>query len=102
MTLQQMIREHGIVLVSREPSLKDLLEAFRSHLQAVHSKIEEYKLSEVDRSATIKKLEDDMRAELAKREALTRELESTKKDRDSAKTEARNLQVIVMKFECIA
>lgn len=98
-TLRQMIREHGIALVSREPSLKDLLEALRSHLQAVHSNIEEYKLSEVDRSATIRKLEDDMRAELSKREALTRELESTKKDRNFAKTEARNLQVIVMKFQ---
>jgi len=97
-TLRQMIREYGIAPVSRESSLKDLLEALRSHLQAVHSKIEEYKLSEVDRSATMRKLEDDMRAELSKREALTRELESTKEDRDFAKREARNLQVIVMKF----
>jgi len=98
-TLRQMIREHGVASVSRGSSLKDLLEALRSHLQVVHSQIEKYKLSEVDRSATIRKLEDEMKAEFAKREAFTKELESIKKDRDFAKTEARNLQVLVMKFQ---
>ena len=99
MVLQQMIREHEIVLVSRESSLKGLSEALGLHLKAVHSKIEEYKRAEVDWSATRRKLEDDVRAESIKQEALARELEDTKRDRDFAKTEARSLQVIVMNFQ---
>ncbi|KAJ3573692.1 hypothetical protein NP233_g2264 [Leucocoprinus birnbaumii] len=90
--LQLMIREHGIVLFSRESSLKGLLEAVSSHLQTVHSKIEGYKNAEMDWSANMRKLEEDVRAGLDKREALTRELEEVRKERDFAKTEVKNLQ----------
>ncbi|KAF5363355.1 hypothetical protein D9756_000267 [Leucocoprinus leucothites] len=90
--LQQMIREHGIVLFSREPSLKGLLEAVSSHLQTVHSKVEGYKNAEADWSINMRKLEDDVRAGLDKRETLARELEEARRERDFAKTEVKNLQ----------
>lgn len=93
--LQHMIREHGIVLFSRESSLKGLLEAVSSHLQTVHSKVEGYKQAEIDWSATRRRLEEDVRAGLDKREALARELEDARRERDYAKSEARNIQVYI-------
>lgn len=94
--LQQMIREHGIVLFSRESTLKALLEAVGSHLETVHSKLEGYKHAEADWSAAKRVLEEDVRAGLDKREALARELESVRRERDLAKRETRSLKVGVL------
>ncbi|KXN89440.1 hypothetical protein AN958_05602 [Leucoagaricus sp. SymC.cos] len=90
--LEQMIREHGIVLFSRESSLKGLLEAVSLHLQTVHSKINGYQHVEADWTAAKRKLEEDVRVGLDKRESLARQLEEARKERDIAKTEARNFQ----------
>lgn len=87
--LQQMIREHGIVLFSRESSLRGLLEAVSSHLQTVHSKLEGYGRAEADWSAAKRRLEEDVRIGLDKREALARELEDARRQRDLAKRETR-------------
>jgi DNA repair exonuclease SbcCD ATPase subunit len=91
--LQQMIREHGIVLFSRETSLKGLLEATSSHLQTVHSKLEGYGRAEADWSIAKRKLEEDVRIGLDKREFLTKELEDARRARDLANRETRALQV---------
>ncbi|XP_006456750.1 hypothetical protein AGABI2DRAFT_211843 [Agaricus bisporus var. bisporus H97] len=90
--LQQMIQEHGIVLFSREMSLKGLLEATSSHLQTVHSKLEGYGRAEADWSIAKRKLEEDVRMGLDKREVLTKELEDARRARDLAKRETRTLQ----------
>lgn len=91
--LQQLIRQHGIVLFARESSLKGLLQAVASHLETVHSKLEGYKHAEADWSATKRMLEEDVRAGLDKREALARELEDARRERDLAKRETKTLQV---------
>lgn len=91
--LQQMIREHGIVLFTRETSLKGLLEATSSHLRTVHSKLEGYGRVEAEWSVAKRKLEEDVRIGLDKREILTKELEDARRVRDLAKRETRTLHV---------
>ncbi|KAF9450966.1 hypothetical protein P691DRAFT_809166 [Macrolepiota fuliginosa MF-IS2] len=90
--LQRLIREHDIVLFTRETSLKALLDAVGSHLGTVHSKLEGYKQVEAEWSATKRKLEGDIKAGLDMQESMAKELEDAKRQRDFAKRETRSLQ----------
>lgn len=87
--LQSLVKRHGIVLFSRDPSLQGLLSSIGTHLETVHTKLESYARTEGEWEAVRRKLEDDIRSGLDKREALARELEAVRRERDNARNEAR-------------
>ncbi|KAF9567397.1 hypothetical protein CPC08DRAFT_656557 [Agrocybe pediades] len=83
-TLQQMVKTHGIVLFARDSSLQGLLNAISMHLDAVHKKLENYTKAESEWDTLRRKMEEDVRAGLDKREAMAKEIEDARKERDAA------------------
>lgn len=78
--LQTLVSTHGVALFTRDASLGGLVGAIGTHFATMQSKLTE--------SETIKRrLEDDVRAGLDRREALGRELEDARRDRDVARRE---------------
>jgi hypothetical protein len=84
-TSQDMIERFGIVLLSRDSSLQGLLNAIGMHIQTVHTKLETHLRAESEWDVLRKRLEDDVRSGLDKREILSRELEDARRGRDAAK-----------------
>jgi hypothetical protein len=84
-TSQDMIERFGIVLLSRDSSLQGLLNAIGMHIQTVHTKLETHLRAESEWDVLRKRLEDDVRSGLDKRETLSRELEDVRRGRDAAK-----------------
>ena len=90
--LQSMVRTHGIVLFSRDSSLQGLLNAVGMHIESVHMKLEAYSKAEAEWESLRRKLEEDVRSGLDKREAMARELEDARRERDSARTDTLTLE----------
>ncbi|KAJ3488781.1 hypothetical protein NLJ89_g11582 [Agrocybe chaxingu] len=63
-TLQSMVKTHGIVLFSRDSSLKGLLDAIGTHIETVHGKLDGHARAEAEWEMARRKLEDDVRAGL--------------------------------------
>ncbi|KAF8897864.1 Up-regulated during septation-domain-containing protein [Infundibulicybe gibba] len=80
--LRNLIQQHGIVLFTRESSLKALLGSVGTHLETVHAKLAAHTKDQGEWDTLRKKLEDDVRSGLEKREALTREIEAVRRERD--------------------
>lgn len=93
--LRTLVNRHGIVLFSRAPSLQGLLESIGTHLEGMHSKLEANSTVQGEWEALRLKLEGDIRSGLDKREALARELEGARRERDEAKRETRILEARV-------
>jgi hypothetical protein len=91
-TLRTMVQQHGIVLFSRDSSLQGLLSAAASHLDSVKSKLESDSKARGEWEVLRKKLEDDVRSGLDKREALVRDVEAARREREEARKEARSLE----------
>jgi hypothetical protein len=90
--LQALISAHGIVLFARDASLQGLLNAVGVHLDAVHVKLDAHANAEAEWNGLRRKLEEDLRAGMDKREALARELEDARKERDAAKRETMSME----------
>lgn len=84
-TLQDLIKKHGIMTFSRDSSLQGLLNALGMHIQTVHTKLETYARAEAEWDVLRRKLEDDVRNGLDRREVLSRELEDARSERDAAR-----------------
>ncbi|KAF8622113.1 hypothetical protein AX15_007248 [Amanita polypyramis BW_CC] len=82
--MEMLVQTHGVVLFSRDISLPGLVGAIGSHLQKIHGKLEAYESAEEEWSVLRRKLEDDIRGGLDKRETLQMELEEARRARDSA------------------
>ncbi|KAF8914270.1 Up-regulated during septation-domain-containing protein [Gymnopilus junonius] len=80
--VQTMVKTHGIVLFSRDNSLQGLLNAIGMHLDSVHKRLEAYAKSEAEWDILRRRLEEDVRSGLDKRETIVRELEEARKERD--------------------
>ncbi|KAG6850194.1 hypothetical protein H0H93_016623 [Arthromyces matolae] len=83
--LRLLVKQHGIVLFSREASLQGLLSSVGTHLDTVHGKLETHSRTESDWNNVRRKLEEDIRTGLDKREALVRDLEQARRERDEAR-----------------
>ena len=95
-TLQSLINKYGIVLFSRDPSLQGLLNAIGMHIQTVHTKLETYARAESEWDVLRRRLEEDVRSGLDKRETLSRELEDTRRERDAVRPEALIMKVFIL------
>ncbi|KAG6902457.1 hypothetical protein C0995_016318 [Termitomyces sp. Mi166 len=86
--LRSLVKQHGIVLFSRNPSLEGLLSSVGTHLETVHVKLEAHSRTETEWDTVRRKLEEDVRAGLDKREALARDLEEARRERDEVRNAA--------------
>jgi len=87
--LQSMVKTHGIVLFSRDSSLQGLLNAVGMHIESVHMKLETYSKAEAEWDSLRRRLEEDVRSGLDKREAMARDLEDARRERDILTLESR-------------
>ena len=88
--LGDLMKQHGVVLISRDSSLQGLLYSLGTHLEAVHSTLEAHAKAENEWEILRKKLEGDVRLGRDKLEVLARDLEDARRERDEAKNELRN------------
>jgi hypothetical protein len=87
--LEALARQYGIVVFSRDSSLQGVIGSISSHLDTVHAKMEAHAKVEREWEAIKRKLEDDIRSGLDKREMLVRDIEEARKERDQARNEVR-------------
>ncbi|KAF8076740.1 Up-regulated during septation-domain-containing protein [Lyophyllum atratum] len=90
--LRTLVQQHGIVLFSRDSSLQGLLSSVGTHLETVHTKLESHARAENEWETVRRKLEEDVRAGLDKREALARDLEYARQERDGARDSIRAVE----------
>ena len=88
-TLRALVKQHGIVLFSRDSSLQGLLGCVGTHLESIHGRLEALTKMEAEWEAVKRKLEEGVRSGLDKREALVRDLEQARRERDEARLESR-------------
>ncbi|KAG5648765.1 hypothetical protein DXG03_000113 [Asterophora parasitica] len=90
--LGTLVKDHGIVLFSRDSSLQVILSSVSAHLDAVHKKLEAHTRAESEWDTVRRKLEEDVRTGLDKREALARDLELARHERDDTRNETRSVE----------
>lgn len=78
--VQGVIRGYDIPVFSRDTSLKTLLGAVEKHLGGLQAKVEGLEEREREWEVSRKKLEEDVRGGMDKREALFRDLEEARKE----------------------
>ncbi|KAJ3879564.1 Up-regulated during septation-domain-containing protein [Lentinula edodes] len=96
--VQTLVQTHAIVLFSRDPSLKGLLSAIGTHLEGLSNKLlsteqtcaqrdAELRQRESEWEAQKRRLEEDVRMGLDKREELSRELDIVRRERENMSRE---------------
>ncbi|KAJ6515405.1 Up-regulated during septation-domain-containing protein [Mycena sanguinolenta] len=93
--LRALVKQFGIPLYSRDPSISALVTALESHLQGLSTKIETHSAAQAEWETLRRKLEDDVRAGLDKRETLVREIEEARREREDARKEVRAIELRV-------
>ncbi|KAF8827154.1 Up-regulated during septation-domain-containing protein [Lentinula edodes] len=96
--VQTLVQTHAIVLFSRDPSLKGLLSAIGTHLEGLSNKLLSTEQTSAQRDAELRqreseweaqkrRLEEDVRMGLDKREELSRELDIVRRERENMSRE---------------
>ncbi|KAF8214069.1 Up-regulated during septation-domain-containing protein [Mycena galopus ATCC 62051] len=93
--LRELVKQFGIPVYSRDPGISALASSIGSHLQGLASKIETHSAAQAEWEVLRRKLEDDMRTGLDKREALSREVEDARREREEARKEIRAIELRV-------
>ena len=102
--LRSLIQDFGIGLVSPEPSLLLLLDAVAAYLQTMHAKLAEFMEAKTEWESTRRKLEDEVELGLDRHEALVRELEKVRKERDGLRRDSPSLYIqskVIYLFFCL-
>lgn len=87
--LQELMQSHGMLVYSRDRSIRGLATSIGRHVEDLKAKVDSHAKSQEEWNAARAKLEEDLRTGLDKREALVQEIEEARKERDAAKAEAR-------------
>ncbi|KAJ3740985.1 Up-regulated during septation-domain-containing protein [Lentinula detonsa] len=101
--IQSLVQTHAIVLFSRDSSLKGLLSAIGTHLEGLTTKLlsteqtnaqkdVEHRQRETDWETQRRRLEEDVRTGLDKREELSRELDNVRRERENMRREITELK----------
>ncbi|KAJ7246565.1 Up-regulated during septation-domain-containing protein [Mycena haematopus] len=93
--LRALVKQFGIPLYSRDPPISALVAALGSHLQGLSGKIDTHSAAQAEWEVLRRKLEDDVRTGLDKREALFREVEEARREREDARKEIRAIELRV-------
>ena len=91
-TLRTLIQKHNILLFSRDSSLRGLLSSVATHLDGVSGRTEAHAREKDGWEVLRRKLEEDVRSGLDKREALARDVEDARQEREDARREIRSLE----------
>jgi chromosome segregation ATPase len=91
--LRTLAQTHDIVIFSRQTSMPGIVSSIGSHLAGLAGKIEGHGMVKAEWESTRKKLEEDVRNGQEKREALYRDVEEARREREDARNEARALEV---------
>ncbi|KAI0832767.1 Up-regulated during septation-domain-containing protein [Trametes gibbosa] len=91
-SLQELMQNHGILLSSRDTSIRGLAASIGRHLGDLKAKADAHTKVQDEWNIARMKLEEDIRIGLDKREALVEEIEEARKERDAAKAEARGFE----------
>lgn len=109
--VQTLVQTHAIVLFSRDPSLKGLLSAIGTHLEGLSNKLLSTEQASAQRDAELRqreseweaqkrRLEEDVRMGLDKREELSRELDISRRERENMSREMIEMKVGSFKCNC--
>ncbi|KDQ29687.1 hypothetical protein PLEOSDRAFT_1093099 [Pleurotus ostreatus PC15] len=90
--IRELMQKHGVVLYSRDSSILGLLHSVGVHLDGIQAKLEGHDTAKEEWEALRRKLEEDVRIGLDKRESLAREIEEARKEREEARKESRHLE----------
>ncbi|KAF4575300.1 hypothetical protein EYR40_004962 [Pleurotus pulmonarius] len=90
--IRELMQKHGVVLYSRDSSLLGLLHSVGVHLDGIQAKLVGHDAAKEEWEALRRKLEEDVRIGLDKRESLAREIEEARKEREEARKESRHLE----------
>ncbi|KAJ7223959.1 Up-regulated during septation-domain-containing protein [Mycena rebaudengoi] len=93
--LRAVVKTHGIPLYSRNESLPTLVAALGSHLQGLAAKVQAHTTAQGEWELLRRKLEDDIRGGMDKRESLSREIEEARREREEARKEIRAMELRV-------
>ncbi|KAJ6561493.1 Up-regulated during septation-domain-containing protein [Mycena vulgaris] len=91
--LRALVKTHGIPMFSRDPTLPSLVSALETHLQGLATKIDTHRTAQTEWEVLRRKLEDDVRGGLDKRETLSREVEEARREREEARKEIRAMEL---------
>ncbi|KAL0950197.1 hypothetical protein HGRIS_010189 [Hohenbuehelia grisea] len=91
--LRTLMQKHTVALFASDLSLKGLINSVGLHMDGMQARMSQNDSSRSEWDALRKKLEDDVRLGLDKREELSRELEDARREREDARREARSLEV---------
>lgn len=100
--LRTLVKQHGIVLFSRDSSFQGLLGSVGTHLENVHRRLEGLAKGEGEWETVKRKLEEDVRSGLDKREALARDLEQARRERDEARVGVKDSPIVGLTNDSIA
>ncbi|KAJ6560401.1 Up-regulated during septation-domain-containing protein [Mycena capillaripes] len=95
LALNALIKQFNIPMFSRDVTIPALVSALGAHLQALATKIESHTAAQTEWEVLRRKLEDDVRGGLDKREALFREVEEARREREEARKEIRAIELRV-------
>ena len=86
---------------SRDSSLQGLLNAIGMHIQTLHTKLETHARAESEWDVMRRRLEEDVRSGLDKKEMLSRELEGARRERDAARGDTLFRKVFILFLSCL-
>lgn len=87
--LRTLVQTHRIVLFSRDTSLPGLVSSIGSHLTGLVAKAEGHGMVKEEWESTRRKLEEEIARGNEKREALYRDVEEARREREEARKELR-------------
>lgn len=90
--LNDLMQSYRMPLYSRDTSIKGLVVSVRRHIDDLHRKVDAHSQEEQAWNASKAKLEEEIRTGFDKREALARDVEEARGQRDAAKAEVRALE----------
>ncbi|KAJ6458632.1 Up-regulated during septation-domain-containing protein [Mycena vitilis] len=93
--LRALIKQFGIPTFSRDSTLPVLVSALGAHVQGLATKVESHAAAQAEWEVLRRKLEEDVRGGLDKREALFREVEDARREREEARREVRAIELRV-------
>lgn len=93
--IRALVKTYGIPMFSRDQTLPSLISALGTYLQDLVAKVDGHRTAQADWDDLRRKLEDDVRSGLDKRESLSREIEEARREREEARKEVRAIELRV-------
>jgi chromosome segregation ATPase len=91
--LRSLVKTHGIVLSSGDFSSLGIISSIGDHLEAISGKLDTHARSQAEWDDVRRKFQEDIQSGFDKREALAREIEQARQEREEARREARELEL---------